>query len=61
MLKNPFHKRKSLSQKVGDALHVPNKKENRKEAFVTKLQQSFLYVALFLAGYIIAKIQMLMK
>jgi hypothetical protein len=61
MLKNPFHKKKSFSEKVGDALHVPIKKENKKIVFAKKLQQSFFYVALFLAGYIIAKLQMLMK
>ncbi|MDH5533188.1 MAG: hypothetical protein OEX81_02035 [Candidatus Pacebacteria bacterium] len=61
MLKNPFHKKKSFSQKVGKALHIPSKKTDPKEKFIKKLQQSFFYVALFLAGYIIAKLQMLMK
>jgi hypothetical protein len=61
MLKNPFHKKKSISQKVGDVLHIPSKKSESKEEFFKKLQQSFLYVSLFLAGYIIAKLQMLMK
>jgi hypothetical protein len=61
MLKNPFRKKKSISEKVGDALHIPNKKVDQKEAFVKKLQQTFLYISLFLAGYIIAKLQMLMK
>lgn len=61
MLKNPFHKKKSISQKVGDALHIPIKQNSKKEEWVTKLQNAFLYVSLFLAGYIIAKLQMIMK
>lgn len=61
MLKNPFHKKKSLTQKVGESLHLPTRDNSAKEQLAQRLQQAFLYVSLFLAGYIIAKLQMLMK
>lgn len=61
MLKNPFRKRKSISQKLGDAIHIPGNNHSKKEQWAMKLQNTFLYISLFLAGYIIAKLQMIMK
>jgi hypothetical protein len=61
MLKNPFHKKKSVSEKISETLHIPTKHGNSREEFFKRLQNTFLYVSLFLAGYIIAKLEVLMK
>ena len=61
MLKNPFRKKKSISDKVSETLHIPVKNNRNKENFVKKLLNTLLYISLFLAGYIIAKLQVLMK
>jgi hypothetical protein len=59
MPNNPLQKKKSLTQKVSEGLHLPHK-QTPQEKFLKKFQQVFLYIALFLAGYIVAKIQILM-
>ncbi|NCN87623.1 MAG: hypothetical protein GW941_01865 [Candidatus Pacebacteria bacterium] len=61
MLKNPFRKKKSISDKVVETLHIPVKKGHIDEAFIKRLQSTFLYISLFLAGYIIAKLQVLIN
>lgn len=61
MLKNPFRKKKSISDKVSETFHIPLKNKRNKEIFIKKLLTALLYISLFLAGYIIAKLQVLMN
>jgi len=61
MLKNPFHKKKSVSEKISETLHIPTKKGASRDKLLKSLQYTLLYISLFLAGYIIAKLEVLMK
>jgi len=69
-MKNPLIKKKSLPQKIEEATHKAGKatqkvgksirlpgQENKFDKYLKILQQTFLYIAIFLAGYIIGLVQ----
>lgn len=60
LFKNPLQKEKTITQKVGDALHLPHKQTPAEKALII-VQRIAIYLAIFLAGYMVAKLQMLMN
>lgn len=59
-MENPFSHKKSVkdsvTEKVSSAIHLPGQR-TKQDKYIHWLQQSFLYVAIFLAGYIVAMVQ----
>jgi len=57
------HKVEKATQKVGQVTRKPGPsfyipgKANKYNQYIKKLQQAFLYVSIFLAGYVIGTIQ----
>lgn len=60
LFKNPLQKEKTIPQKVGEALHIPHKQTKAEKSLII-IQKIAIYVAIFLAGYMVAKLQMLMN
>jgi hypothetical protein len=61
MIDNPFSKKKTLSQKIFSAAesipHPETTKDKRKKLF----HQILIYVAIFIAGFVVAKVQTLLS
>lgn len=61
---NPFAHKKTFKEKVASSLKTPpillGKKKKEKRVMRT-IQQIILYISLFLAGYLVAKIQTLFQ
>lgn len=60
MITNPLKKEKSFGEKMGQALHLPHK-PSKSEKVLMVVQKYGIYLALFLAGYLVSMIQNLMS
>lgn len=51
-------KKKPLARKINEAM--PWQKRARQERYIRFIQQAFLYIAIFMAGYIVGMVQTLL-
>ena len=56
---NPLQKKETLTTKVASTLHLPHKQTSG-EKFLIIVQKYGLYLAIFMAGYLIARLQSLL-
>ncbi|MEN8252887.1 MAG: hypothetical protein ABFQ62_00705 [Patescibacteria group bacterium] len=54
-MKNLFSRKKTVSQKISSAVNIG--KRNKQDKYIKTIQQIFLYLAIFMAGYILGMVQ----
>lgn len=57
---NPLQKQESFTEKVSDALHLSHK-QTKGEKIIMMVQKYGIYFAIFVAGYLVARIQTLVS